>query len=346
MLAINAFDSPAFWAHPSCCPSTDHFVDLGSFTLSDGTVIDKPRVALRDTGNRSGPAVLILGGISALRHVDGDEAGGWWERIVGAGKAVDTTQQRILSVDYLGAGDSTHPPAADAWQLTPFDQARIIERALRAHGVHSLAGVIGCSYGGLVALALGERSPDFANTLCVLCASHRPAVRTTAYRSVQRDIVRLGLENGHPRQGVELARRLAMIGFRTGEELDARFPSLGIADDEARQTRSNVQSYLAAKGDFYGSTVSPETFLCLSQSCDLGQIHPESVRCPVWLAAAETDEIVPVEHVRELASRLPKCLSLRTVYSRTGHDAFLTEEGFVCEILSSFSSGSLKEVCS
>lgn len=344
MLAIHT--APLTVPRPLSDQGADHFIDLDSFRLDDGTVIPRPRIALRVTGNRAGPAILVLGGISARRFVGGDDESGWWDTVTGSGRALDTNRLCILSADYLGAGDSTHPPAPDAWTLSAYDQARVIETAIRAFGIDQLAGVVGCSYGGSVALALGERSPEFAQSICLFCAGHRPAVRTTAYRAVQREIVRLGLTGGQGRTALDVARRLAMIGFRTATELNTRFEARGLADNEATENRNHVQSYLAAKGTAYAHSVSPATFLCLSQSCDLACIEPERVPCPVWIGAAETDEIVPLEDVRELASRLPDCRAIRTVSSITGHDAFLTEHHFVADLLTCFVRCATSEVAS
>ena len=344
MLAIHA--APIAVPRPLPDQGTDHFIELDCFGLDDGTVIPRPRIALRVTGNRSGPVILVLGGISARRFVGGDDVCGWWDTLTGTGRPLDTKRLCILSADYLGAGDSTHPPAPDAWTISARDQARVLETAIRALGIDQLAGVVGCSYGGSVALALGERSPEFVQSICVVCASHRPAVRTTAYRAVQREIVRLGLAGGQGRAAIDVARRLAMIGFRTGTELDARFAAKGLVDSEATENRDHVQSYLAAKGTAYANSVSPATFLCLSQSCDLACIEPERLPCPVWIGAAETDEIVPLDDVIELASRLPDCRAIRTVSSVTGHDAFLTEHRFVADLLTHFVRCAASEVAS
>src|SRR5204862_1293609 len=90
-------------------------------------------------------------------------------------------------------------------------------------GIEKLGAIVGASYGGMVALAFGERYPQRVERLVVISASDVAHPMATAWRSVQRNIVRLGISANQPASGLELARALAMSTYRSPEEFAARF---------------------------------------------------------------------------------------------------------------------------
>src|SRR6202165_3974404 len=98
-------------------------------------------------GPRGAPVIAVLGGISASKHVTSsasDPSPGWWEDVVGPGRAIDTRRFRVLGVDYVTSGQSASP-------VTTTDQAEVLAAALDQSGVRSLRAVVGASYGGMVA---------------------------------------------------------------------------------------------------------------------------------------------------------------------------------------------------
>src|SRR6184192_4320607 len=101
-------------------------------------------------GAAGAPVVAVLGGISATRHVTSsaaDPRAGWWENVVGDQRAIDTARFRVISFDYLDR-------AANG-PVTTDDQAHALAAALDHAGIDRLHGVVGASYGGMVALAFG-----------------------------------------------------------------------------------------------------------------------------------------------------------------------------------------------
>src|SRR6185503_11766012 len=109
-------------------------------------------------GPAGSPVVLALGGISADAHVcahDDDPREGWWEGIVGPGRAIDTRGVRVLGVEYLDAG--TRADGRPDGLVTTHDQADAIARTLDGLGIDAVAAIVGASYGGMVALAFAER---------------------------------------------------------------------------------------------------------------------------------------------------------------------------------------------
>src|SRR5690606_28611024 len=132
-------------------------------------------------GDHAHPVVIVLGGISAGRHVAScaDARGpGRWQSMVGPGRAPDTTRHAVLSGDGLGGpGASANPPHADAPGPFPTadtnDQAAAVVRVLDYLGIDRAHAVVGASYGGMVALALAARHPRRVERAVVIGASHR-----------------------------------------------------------------------------------------------------------------------------------------------------------------------------
>jgi len=298
----------------------------GEVALYHGGRIAGVRIAWRLAGPASAPVVCALGGISANRRVYGteDPREGWWYEIAGPGRPLDADRFRILSFDFLGGGGETTGPApgTNFPSISSYDQAEALLRVLNHLGIKALRAVAGGSYGGMVALAFGERYPDRVGQLLVIGASDRAHPMATAWRSIQRRIVRLGLESGRAGPAIELARALAMTTYRSGEEFAARFG--GAASREEEGFVFPVERYLLARGRDYAARYRPESFLCLSESIDLHRVDASRIFVPTTVVAVREDQLVPLAELRGMVARLPVA-RLHEISSIYGHDAFLKE---------------------
>jgi len=281
------------------------------------------------------PVVLALGGISASRRVFDPRGGreGWWNEVVGPGKALDTQRVAVLGMDYLGGtGSSTGPAAGVSFpSLSSYDQADAIHRLLDHLGIARLTAIVGASYGGMVALAFGERYASRVERLIVISAADCAHPMATAWRSVQRNMAKLGLAAGCPTQALELARALAMSTYRSPEEFAARFrkpPRM-----ENGRPVFAVEEYLQARGRDYAARNRPEAFICLSESIDLHQVDAGRIPVRTEVVAVREDQLVPIADMRALTARLPDA-RLHEVSSLLGHDAFLKEAEQLRAVLS------------
>jgi homoserine O-acetyltransferase len=285
------------------------------------------RIAWRMTGPEEAPVVCALGGISAHRRVclTGDSREGWWSDIAGPGKPLDSDRWRILSFDFLGgSGESTGPlvGVTDFPSISTYDQARALEQLLDALGIGALRAIAGGSYGGMVGLAFAEHYPDRIASLLVIGAADRAHPMSSAWRSTQRRMVRFGIETGHPEQGMELARALAMTTYRSSEEFAARFD--GPAEQIDGRFVFPVEQYLAARGRDYAAQYRPEAFLCLSESIDLHRVDVARIFVPTTVVGIREDRLVPLPDIRAMVARLQQG-RLHEISSVFGHDAFLKE---------------------
>lgn len=281
-------------------------------------------------GPPGAPVVVALGGLSAGAHVTATErapARGWWEEVVGRGRAVDVERFQVLAIDWLdGPGDGIRDT------VTTDDQADALARVLDAAGIERAHLVIGASYGGMVALAFGARHPERAERLVVISAAHESHPFSTGLRAIQRRIVRLGTASGHEREALGIARALGMTTYRSAAEFAERFAPVVPEPGEDGLT-FDVERYLLHQGGRIASHFDARRFLALSLSTDLHRVRPEDVRVPALLVAADLDTLVPREQMEELARRLGAPCRLVRVASRVGHDSFLAEPGLIGPVL-------------
>jgi homoserine O-acetyltransferase len=296
----------------------------GPWSLHHGGRLDGVRVAWRVVGPAGAPVVAVLGGISAHRRVVAED-GGWWAALCGVGRPLDSGRYRVLGLDFLGGSGETTGPVRGGPRfpsVSSYDQADVLARLVAELGLGPLHAIVGASYGGMVALAVGERHPAVARRLLVISGADRAHPLSTGWRSVQREIVRFGLSHGDAAGGLKLARALAMATYRSAAEFEARFASP--PREESSGFRFPVEDYLHARGDAYAAQYVPEAFVCLSESIDLHRVDASAVRTPTTLVAVREDQLVPLADMQALADRMPRA-RLHVIGSLYGHDAFLKE---------------------
>jgi homoserine O-acetyltransferase len=282
-------------------------------------------VAFRVVGPAHAPVVAALGGISAHRGVAGAKGEAWWSEVVGPGLALDTLRFRVLGIDYIGgAGDSSTPDGIGNFPpVSAYDQAVALQAVVAHLKLDHLHAIVGASYGGMVALAFAERFPALVRRLVVLSAADRAQALSTAWRSVQRQIVREAIGRGEGASGLRLARALAMTTYRSAGEFAERFSAAPVRVGD--RFRFPVEEYLFARGDRYVQRYRPESFLTLSESIDLFTIDAAGVSTPATLFAVRQDLLVPLADIHAFAGRLGGRYKLFEIDSMFGHDAFLKE---------------------
>ena len=305
------------------------------FKVHYGDVLPDAKVAFRLEGPEDGPVIAVLGGISAHRVVAGAAGEGWWPELVGPGLGVDTRHYRVLGIDYLGGrGDSSTPQAGGRFPpLSSYDQADALCAIVEHLGLKPLHAIVGASYGGMVALCFAERHADLVKHIIVLSAADKAQILSTAWRSVQRQIVREAIARGDGAAGLKLARALAMATYRSAVEFQLRFGAAPTRTED--RFRFPIEDYLFARGDDYVQKYRAESFLVLSESIDLHQMDATQVRTPATLIAVREDQLVPFHDMQALSARLNGPRQLIEINSIFGHDAFLKEGAALTPIIKS-----------
>ena len=276
-------------------------------------------------GPKDALLLIVAGGISAGRHTianASDPSDGWWQAQSSALQAF-----RLLSIDWLGADGALDRP------IDSSDQARAFLATLDHLGLTHAAAFVGASYGGMVGMHCAAIAPERIPALLAIGAAHRSHPFTSAQRALQRQAVELGERLGSPEEGVSLARKLAILTYRTPKEFEARFATpTAIESDRARASSEN---YLDHMGEKHSARVGATAYRRLSESIDLHRIDPGAITIPATLVAADSDQLVPAADIEALAQSIPNGTFIR-IPSIFGHDAFLKEERAVAEILEAF----------
>ena len=290
--------------------------------------IRRVRISWEWQGASQGEVLVVQGGISANRHVGASARfaePGWWQAQCGAGKAIDTARSRVLAIDWLG-GDGSLDCCID-----PSDQADAIAAVLDHLGIQHVTAYLGASYGAMVGLQFAARHGARLGRLVAISGAHRSHPQVTALRVVQRRIVALGRSEGGIREALALARSLAVIGYRSDVEFEQRFdaaPEVG-----PTHTRFAVEDYFDVIGPKFVARFSPTAYLRLSESIDLQDVSPETIKVPTDIVAVVEDQIVPEADLLSLTERVGGQARLHRIHSLYGHDAFLKEEAAIGAIL-------------
>ena len=260
-------------------------------------------------------AILLFTGLSPTAHAASSPANrepGWWEKMIGPGRAIDTDRYFVVCVNSLGSCFGSSGPASInprtglAWRLdfpeiAVEDIARAGWEVMASLGVTQLAAVIGPSLGGIVAVAFAACMPGKARRLISISGTAAASAFAIALRSVQREAVmsdpdwRAGqyASPAHgPRAGMRLARKLGTITYRSAEEWRNRFARSGIGPQGMRAAqqvrgrvpegfgpRFSVEGYLEAQAERFVRIFDANCYLYLSRAMDCFDPLPLP-RCP------------------------------------------------------------------
>lgn len=304
------------------------------FALECGTVLKDVRQAyyLDGTLNAKRDNLVIV--FHALTG-NADAAGGWWHEVIGPGRALDTDRYAVLAPNLLGSCYGTTGPSDHANgefpPVTPRDQARLVGLLVDELGVESPALVTGGSLGGMVSLEWALEHPGRARAVVAMAAPAAHTAYAIGWNHIQRQLV---AELGE--RGIELARQVAMMTFRTESELGTRFGRCTAGDGGWQVTSWLDHHGRKLKDRFDAATY--ETLLGAMDAHDVGR-----GRCGVASALASlTGRVVAVGIRGDLLYSAEEVYhwsalagaEYEEISSVHGHDAFLIEHEQVGRILS------------
>ncbi|ROP40294.1 homoserine O-acetyltransferase MetX [Saccharothrix texasensis] len=293
-------------------------------------------------------AVLVLHALTGDSHVagpagPGHPTPGWWDGLVGPGRALDPERWFVVAPNVLGGCQGTTGPWATApdgrpWgprfpRLTVRTQVAAEVLLADALGVDAWAAVLGGSMGGMRALEWAVSEPDRVRALLVLAAPAASTAEHIALASAQLHAIRLD-----PVGGLGVARRIAHVGYRGEAELTARFGREKRADG-----RFQVESYLDHHADKLVRRFDPASYATLTEamnSHDVGRGRGgvraalRRVTARTLVAGIDSDRLYPLRQQAEVADAVPGAGDLRVVTSPYGHDAFLIEVDQVSKLVS------------
>ena len=273
-------------------------------------------------------AILLFTGLSPSAHAASspeDPSAGWWEKMVGPGKAIDTDRYFVVCVNSLGSCFGSSGPASidpatglayrlDFPDLSVEDIARGGYEVVRSLGIEHLSAVIGASLGGMVVLAFAAQFSGVARRVISISGSSAAMPFAIALRSTQRDAIltdpdwQEGQYTGdvRPTTGMRIARKLGTLTYRSAAEWKHRFGRRPASDrryESLPPGRAHfaaefaIQDYLNFQADKFVSTFDPNCYLYLSRAIDRFDLsaHGGSPTDALRRAAAERALVIGVE---------------------------------------------------
>ena len=338
------------------------------FAMKRGGQLRDAHVAYETWGTLSDArdnAVLILTGLSPSAHAASnadDDSEGWWEAMIGPGKAIDTSRWFVICVNSLGSDKgstcaaSTDPATGEAYrlhfpELSLEDVANAAHEAVTSLGIHQLACLIGCSMGGMSALAYMVLHPGSVRAHISVDTAPQAQPFAIAIRSLQREAIRLDpnwnhgqyTDDSYPGDGMSIARKLGVITYRSAMEWNGRFARIRLdperRDDNPFGLEFEVESYLQGHAQRFVHTFDPNSYLYLSRASDWfdmaeygnGNVMEGLKRIRIEKAmviGVSTDILFPLEQQEQIADGLRAAgaeVDFVALNSPQGHDAFLVD---------------------
>ncbi len=367
-----------------------HIFRLGDFTFHSGETLPDIQLAYETYGTLNedkSNAILLFHALTGSHHAHGyndnlPEAGtfwqpenhqGWWDRMIGPGKPLDTERFFIICANYLGScygssGPTQTAPDGEPWgsrfPLTDGnDQARAQIQLLDHFGIDRFA-IVAPSLGGMLALTLAALYPERVRSMVIIGAAHRPAINhkleffeqvlaielDPAYRAGRYPL------SDPPNRGLALARIIShkLFVYQDGLEKRAR---KGICDSKGMltwyQPSRNTESYMLHQGTKFAKRFDANAYIrivnlwagydlpAFTGMADTDEVFRLYARHNIrfLLFSIDTDYCFTADAIEEFHQELTRngVSSVHTrIQSEKGHDSFLLEPDLYADGLAEY----------
>ncbi|WP_079023047.1 homoserine O-acetyltransferase MetX [Streptomyces odonnellii] len=340
------------------------WVRAGPLALEAGGELPEIRIAYETWGHLAADAsnaVLVLHALTGDSHAagpagPGHPTPGWWDALIGPGRALDTDHWFVVAPNVLGGcqgstGPSSAGPGGRPWgsafpRLTQRDQVSAEAGLADRLGIGRWALVLGGSMGGMRALEWAVTHPERTGALMLLATTASAGAEQIAWATIQARAIRsdpfwrggdyhdAGPGRG-PHTGLGLARRLAHVTYRSEPELHVRFGRDPQGTEDPWQGgRYQVESYLDHHAAKLVRRFDAGSYIALTDAMnthDIGRGRGgvraalRRVSAPTLVAGVDSDRLYPPSQQAELAAGIPGADRLRVIESPYGHDGFLIE---------------------
>jgi len=347
-----------------------HFPHDRPFALDGGKVLSSVSIAYESWGTLNEDAtnaILICHAWTGDSHVsgaaeEGNPTPGWWEGVVGPGKAIDTNKWFVVCSNVIGGcqgstGPATaHPEDGQLYGsrfpvITVRDMVRAQVRLTDMLGIRKWHSVVGGSMGGMQVLEWAVTFPDRVKTIIPIATCAQATAQQIAWGAIGRRAIRLdpkwrsgeyydAATGEGPWEGLAIARMLSQVTFRSDNvfnerfgralvDMDADYNGLGLWD------RFEVEGYLDHHGDRLIRRFDTNSYLIIGKAMDLHDIARgrgtldtamSRIKAPTLVLGISSDILYPTYQQKQIHSMLTE-KGVDSTYveidSPHGHDAFL-----------------------
>ena len=304
--------------------------------------------------------VLVAHSLSGDAHAaglhPGDKDAGWWDDMIGPGKAFDTDKYFVICSNVIGGcKGSTGPSALDPKTGRPYglqfpvitirDMVEAQKRLIGSLGVEKLLCVCGGSMGGMQVLQWVASYPELVRCAIPIATAMKHSPQQIAFDEVGRQAVmadpdwRGGDYYGHsqPERGLAVARMIGHITYMSDKSMEEKFSRRLKEKDYSFKftTDFEVEGYLRYRGDNFVKRFDANSYLYITKAMDYFDVSGDKLIPPgrqidtrFLVIAFRSDWLYPLYQSQDIVRQL-KIRHADATYceinSTYGHDAFLLE---------------------
>ncbi|MBP9940599.1 MAG: homoserine O-acetyltransferase [Comamonas sp.] len=367
-------------------PQSMHFPD--ALPLQSGKSIRDYTLAYETYGQLNADksnAILVCHALNASHHVAGVYEGqakseGWWDNMIGPGKAVDTNKFFVIGVNNLGScfGSTgpmhTNPDSGVVYGssfpvLTVEDWVNAQALLLDRLGVQQMAAVLGGSLGGMQALSWTLQYPERMRHAVVVASAPNLNAENIAFNEVARRAIVTDPDfhggdfyahNVVPKRGLRIARMIGHITYLSDDVMNQKFgralrdgPNIKFTTQDIE---FEIESYLRYQGDKFSGYFDANTYLLITRALDYfdpakkygGSLKDALARsiAKFFLVSFTTDWRFAPNRSREMVQALlqnGRDVSYAEIDAPHGHDAFLLDDPRYLGAMRAYFEGIAKE---
>ncbi len=377
--AANQAYAPGAWSLPGY---RAHVAENPPLRLDSGVELHGLDIAYQTWGRLNADksnAILICHALTGDHYAAGAHPytgkPGWWERLVGPGKVIDTRRFHVICSNILGGCMGTTGPQAinpvtgQAWGLdfpviTIGDMVRAQKRLVEHLGIEKLFAVVGGSMGGMQVLEWASSYPEYVFAAVPIATTARHSAQNIAFHEVGRQAIKADpnwcggnylVQGKRPHRGLAVARMAAHITYLSQAALTRKF-GRNLQDRDAVtygfEADFQVESYLRHQGSTFVDRFDANAYLYITRAMDYfdlaerydGQLVRAFKNTPVrfLVVSFTSDWLYPTCESRRVVHALnagAANVSFVEIESDKGHDAFLLDEPAFHKVFEGFLEG-------
>ena len=349
----------------------------GSLPLDGGGELTRVELAFETYGELNADrsnAILLCHALTGDQYVASPHPitgkPGWWERMVGPGKPIDTDRFHIICANVIGSCMGSTGPASEASDGHPYAMrfpVITIRDMVRAHiglldmlDIETLHAVVGGSMGGMQALSLAANWPDRARRVLVIASTSRHSAQNIAFHELGRQAIMADprWQDGNyyggdgPDNGLAVARMAAHITYLSEEALTGKF-GRNLQDREAKSfgfdADFQVESYLRYQGSGFTRRFDANSYLYITRAMDYFDLAEEhggkladafaGTDARFCLVSFDSDWLYPTSESRHVVHALNAAgaaVSFVELSAPHGHDSFLLDVPALDRVIGGF----------